>query len=108
MANNTEELEPCPFCGEEAQLMEDELNFSSNRGTVMCMNCFATSSDEDDWKDAISAWNTRALSPVNEGLLKALEGLTEANERSYDPVHKGALEGARAAILSATQKKAGE
>jgi len=61
MTDMREELEPlpCPFCGGEAQLMCPEFE-DSNCAAVMCMTCYATSPDKDDWRLAVIAWNTRA------------------------------------------------
>ncbi|WP_020594151.1 Lar family restriction alleviation protein [Kiloniella laminariae] len=59
------DLKPCPFCGGEEELMIDELDMSSNAGTVMCMTCYAVSPDEDDWNNAVAAWNART-SPEDE------------------------------------------
>jgi hypothetical protein len=44
-------------CGGKAELMFDELNLSSTRGTVMCMICYNCSDDHEKWQDAIIEWN---------------------------------------------------
>ena len=54
------DLLPCPFCGGEADMMQNDFDISCNRGTVMCMTCFATSADNDgSWQEATCLWNTR-------------------------------------------------
>ena len=60
----SDELKPCPFCGGEADVVFPEFE-DNNHGTVMCMTCFATSPDKENWKEAVTAWNTRtdAIAP---------------------------------------------
>jgi Lar family restriction alleviation protein len=58
------ELKPCPFCGGEAELQYPE-EMGDNRGTVMCTKCYASTSDKENWKDAIEAWNTRTSPEVD-------------------------------------------
>lgn len=53
-------LKPCPFCGGEAELQVEELDINSLLGCVMCMECYATGAEKDNWSDAITSWNTRA------------------------------------------------
>lgn len=51
-----EELKPCPFCGGEAELQEN----NGIEYAVICQRCFCRT----EWcvlykQDAITAWNTR-------------------------------------------------
>lgn len=58
--DKSSEILPCPLCGSEAELMVDELDMSCTSGTVMCMSCYATGPQHDDYRKAVEAWNTRA------------------------------------------------
>ena len=86
---NKETLKPC-MCGNEAQLMCDELG-GSKAGTVMCMTCFTTSNSYDDWRDAIKAWNTRTPTTDTQNLIEWLEGqkkpLPDPPRNRYRPEH---------------------
>ena len=70
MPENT--LKPCPFCGGEAELQVEELDINSLLGCVVCMECYATGAEKDNWSDAITSWNTRADIAWNEALEAAL------------------------------------
>ena len=52
------DLEPCPFCGGEAELYEAD----GNEGPYMgcCRSCDASGTVLRDKAEAIAAWNTRA------------------------------------------------
>ena len=56
MSNNNE-LKPCPFCGGEADIIEDSFCYG-----VECFNCKANSTYFSNAKDAIAAWNRRNYS----------------------------------------------
>lgn len=65
----SEELLPCPFCGEESKL---EI-FEHGKGTedydcyVQCQCCTTTGPSINDWRgDAIAAWNRRAPLPTEQ------------------------------------------
>ena len=49
-------LNPCPFCGGEA--IVEIFEFNGNR-FVRCLDCYATSGQATDIKNAIEAWNKR-------------------------------------------------
>lgn len=46
-------LKPCPFCGGEAKLIDDDLSY------VICTECGIHPYHRISLRDAIEAWNTR-------------------------------------------------
>lgn len=60
MTDQTNKLEPCPFCGGEAESRQyDGEHF------VQCLQCFnSTSADHQTEASAIAAWNRRASAPA--------------------------------------------
>ena len=84
------ELEPCPFCGFEAELICVNTNLDSSMAVddpyredwnVQCPDCGATQeSDLVDRARAIADWNTRTAVNSHKALKEALESL--ANEAS--------------------------
>ena len=54
------ELEPCPFCGGEAETLTAESMHGGNLYGVMCANCAGRSDVYDTEAEAIAAWNSRA------------------------------------------------
>lgn len=50
-------LLPCPFCGGEAKVIEN--NCYTDIHSVMCKNCFSESDRYHTQDEAIEAWNTR-------------------------------------------------
>ena len=75
-----EELKPCPFCGEEAEL-EVVMGFYKVRCTY-CSGSSAISTDEDE---AISYWNRRAGSDwvaLHDSLSKGMADLNEQCRRA--------------------------
>lgn len=65
------ELKHCPFCGGEAELQNDTINFDKINSYVVCSKCHArtkkheisTTYSSDEM--AIEAWNRRATDEVN-------------------------------------------
>lgn len=57
-AMNNEELKPCPFCGGEAEIVEDSL-FGEDYYAGRCRSCAATSIFEFTKEEAVAAWNRR-------------------------------------------------
>lgn len=58
----SDELKPCPFCGEEA-----EVRYQSNLYGVRCKKCLATVAAFDTEAEAIEAWNQRVATDKNVG-----------------------------------------
>ena len=58
-----EELEPCPFCGGEAELMH--IHAFSEQSYIICLKCgartreFRISTERSSDQEAIEAWNRR-------------------------------------------------
>lgn len=55
LVNNSYNLKPCPFCGEQAELIE-----TLNGWAVVCDNCGAGQYAYDTKEEAADAWNRRA------------------------------------------------
>ena len=55
---NNEKLKPCPFCGGEAEIVEDRL-YSDDYYAGRCKSCAATSIFEFTKEEAVAAWNRR-------------------------------------------------
>lgn len=53
-----EKLKPCPFCGGEAEIVEDHL-FGEDYYAGRCRSCAATSIFEFTKEEAVAAWNRR-------------------------------------------------
>lgn len=67
------ELQPCPFCGGEADTMTPEAD-DMRAATVMCMGCYCTGKECETKAQAIAAWNRRASQAApapSDGLLEA-------------------------------------
>ena len=56
----TDELKPCPFCGNEARVRAQHWDDGSHVWWVECAACEAEGMRCDDGQHAIDAWNTRA------------------------------------------------
>ena len=55
---NSEELKPCPFCGGEAEIVEDRL-YGEDYYAGRCRSCAATSIFEFTKEEAMTEWNRR-------------------------------------------------
>ena len=62
MSSKSNNIEPCPFCGEEAQT---KYFMSRGRWYVVCGSCHARTTHFLDRNDAIKAWNRRAYGKEN-------------------------------------------
>lgn len=62
---NNEELKPCPFCGGEAEIVEDRL-YGEDYYAGRCRSCAATSIFEFTKEEAIAAWNRRETGRITE------------------------------------------
>lgn len=99
-------VKPCPFCGSE------DVNQMRWEEWLQCNSCAAEGAAPDDnFADAVSAWNRRAPSPAFEAMVEALEGLVKCCEEHDAAIAKvmGAppgwkdtyLDAARAAVALA-------
>ena len=70
-------LKPCPFCGEEAGIDEDD-----SYGLRYSISCFKGCGDGDLWfktkDEAVLHWNTR---PIEAAQQQRIDGLVEALNR---------------------------
>ena len=69
-------LLPCPFCGGEARLIDDDWSY------VICTKCGINPYHRISIKDAIEAWNNRWMVPCE-------EGETEGNWHTGTPTEGG-------------------
>jgi len=89
----TDTLEPCPFCGGEAQV-----EFAAC-WVVECQDCAASTAGRDTEANAVSDWNRRAVpEEALQAIQRAIDGFDYASERG--PTHRrirseGAAMGAR-------------
>lgn len=82
----SEELKPCPFCGDKA--VQKDMDTPFKNGWIGCPKCHCFI----DWikngkPQAITAWNTRAdgwISVDERGMLKANEPAPSANGTSSE------------------------
>ena len=58
---NSEKLKPCPFCGGEAEIVEDRL-YGEDYYAGRCRSCAATSIFEFTKEEAVNKWNRRNYS----------------------------------------------
>ena len=72
--NKTPELLPCPFCGEEAELVRHECGFD-----VECTGC-AIISPADSLEASIKFWNARVYPPE---VRAAIERATPKKPKGY-------------------------
>ena len=97
----SEELKPCPFCGGDAKIVEDDLVW------VECTECWAKSgTDSMAGKEmVIYDWNTRHA-PDPSGVVEALEFLLEPYRDYDDEYIKGHFNGAGKIIKARAELKA--
>jgi Lar family restriction alleviation protein len=55
----TEELKPCPFCGEKAVLEDTVTGIKTVLYYVSCLNCPATMEFSSSKEESAKAWNQR-------------------------------------------------
>ena len=72
----TEKLKPCPFCGGEAKLIDDDWSY------VICTKCGIHPYHRISLKDAIEEWNNRPNPwhtgiPTEEGTYLVNDGLND-------------------------------
>lgn len=77
MIDRDEAMEPCPFCGDTDPYTDEESCriFGKRTGhsfAVACPNCEVSAPGERTMKDAIAAWNRRAI-PAAQVTVKPLE-----------------------------------
>lgn len=75
----SEELKPCPFCGEAEAVTHSPMEPDGTHGFVMCGNCGAHCCNVDTLPEAdcVTAWNRRPAS-AEARLSKAIDLLKEA------------------------------
>lgn len=88
MSDLVERLEPCPFCGGEAELDNAAEPQFARRPTVTCKNedCFGYMPSAYFARDAeaIAAWNRRAENPELARLRSEVERLTRERDEALD------------------------
>jgi len=86
MSDLVERLEPCPFCGGEAELDNAAEPQFARRPTVTCKNedCFGYMPSAYFARDveAVAAWNRRAESPELARLRSEVERLTRERDEA--------------------------
>ena len=55
----TDELKPCPFCGDESSVQTSGIKPNSYQYMVMCRSCNACKGWKNTYDEALTAWNTR-------------------------------------------------
>lgn len=60
MGERMSELKPCPFCGGEAILDDDQISDWPREYWGECLQCGATGHKTEDRQKAIDAWNRRS------------------------------------------------
>lgn len=75
----TENLKPCPFCGNEARARAQHWDDGSHVWWVECAACGAEGMRCDDGQHALDAWNTRVQIP---GEVCEIEGIGETGPLS--------------------------
>ena len=66
----SEELKPCPFCGEKSAILIDDnihgrLSLNWSHWHVACQECLCQTNGETTAKRAIEAWNKRIKDESN-------------------------------------------
>jgi len=63
----TEELKPCPFCGEDAEIPDYRTSgLRTVEWFIQCQRCPAVIECCDTEKEAVKAWNARAKGESND------------------------------------------
>lgn len=75
----SKELKPCPFCGGEVRMDDEQITATITVDYFICEKCGATVHFEyaDSTAETIEAWNTRK--PID----KVVEQLEELQQREY-------------------------
>ena len=66
----SEGLKPCPFCG-STRVYDAGLWYH----VIKCLDCGTRSAPCAKWDEAVSSWNTRALTPAQERADELLDAL---------------------------------
>ena len=102
----SDDLKPCPFCG-EAKRLSVEPGSAQKTTFVMCMGCGASGPNswgqEDNVPHAIAAWNRRAA-PDLLATLEALRPQLLACHGASGGLTEAARNGAMAMVMAAIAK----
>lgn len=69
------ELKPCPFCDGQCKVHTSGNKSSSHWFNVYCLRCNAQNQQCQSPIDAITAWNTRKISPLILNKMKVISGV---------------------------------
>ena len=94
----TEELKPCPFCGQEERV--EKLNLGKKLFRVICPECLTATHLREEEKNAVAEWNAR---PIEDALQKELD---EAREDNADNMEYHVAERERLKAENAKLRKA--
>lgn len=88
----TNEILPCPFCGKEAYVFTDDKDTENLRYYIMCLgdSCGLYGAFDHE-KEAIDAWNKRALSVREHEMIKALKNARQELLHSASGYTKNAI-----------------
>ena len=89
MADNTNKLSPCPFCGGDNIRFEDE----DPPFYVHCFSCKADGPYSYELTPAFAAWNRRATPPALPASGEAREPLTDKQIDQIYAEHSGSYSG---------------
>lgn len=85
MSDEATALKPCPFCGQQEEVYPGYHNFGTdNPYEIDCLGCGVTVAPRSG-KDAIAAWNRRAVN-THDAALSALRDARRMARRAHEEV----------------------
>jgi Lar family restriction alleviation protein len=75
-----EELKPCPFCGDEAELKY----CGSNYYEVDCRGCGGSTGIQNSKEEAVALWNTRTCNHTDEEYDRLQELCDDVMDDSFE------------------------